>query len=61
MMQEDAMPYEPENIVVSESHNNASHPCDHCGIDDEPTHAIQTGDGFLILCEACRAEAIGGS
>jgi len=56
---EGAMSYEPENII-NESYKTP-HPCDHCGVDDEPVHAVQTGDGFLILCETCRAEAVGGS
>ncbi len=53
------MPYEPEN-TISESYRNP-HPCDHCGVDDEPTHAVQTGDGFLIVCADCRASVVGGS
>ncbi|HUJ79216.1 MAG TPA: hypothetical protein VLY45_02745 [Nitrospiria bacterium] len=37
------------------------HPCEHCGIDDEPTHPVQTGGGILTLCALCRSEVVGGS
>jgi len=37
------------------------HPCEHCGIDDEPTHPVQTGGGILTLCAQCRSEVVGGS
>jgi hypothetical protein len=37
------------------------HPCEHCGVDDEPTHPVQTGGGFLTLCASCRGEVAGGS
>jgi len=37
------------------------HPCEHCNIDDEPTHPVQTGGGILTLCAQCRSEVVGGS
>ena len=37
------------------------HACEHCGIDDEPTHPVQTGGGILTLCAQCRSEVVGGS
>jgi hypothetical protein len=52
------MDFDPD--VKHEPYKSA-HPCDHCGTDEEPTHAVQTGDGFLIVCEICRAEVVGGS
>ena len=39
----------------------AAYVCEHCGQDDEPTHAVQSGGGFLTLCASCRAEVVGGS
>lgn len=53
------MPYEIPK--TDRPQQKAVQPCDLCGQDDEPVHAVQTGDGFLILCEACRAESVGGS
>lgn len=53
------MPYEPDNII--EETYKSPHPCDLCGADDEMTHAVETGDGFLVLCGACRSESAGGS
>jgi hypothetical protein len=37
------------------------HPCEHCGVDDEPTHPVQSGGGILTLCAQCRSEVVGGS
>ncbi|MEK7748260.1 MAG: hypothetical protein AAB300_04220 [Nitrospirota bacterium] len=53
------MPYDSEQQVDSDY--KSPHPCDHCGADDEPTHAVQTGDGFVVVCKTCRAEVVGGS
>lgn len=54
------MSYEPQKNIVTEPFKSA-HSCDHCGADDTPVHAVETGDGFLILCEMCRTEVGGGS
>jgi hypothetical protein len=37
------------------------HPCEHCGVDDEPTHPVMSGGGILTLCAQCRSEVVGGS
>jgi len=37
------------------------HPCEHCNMDDEPTHPVMTGGGILTLCATCRADVVGGS
>jgi hypothetical protein len=51
-------PYDaPDNI----KNKDTIHPCEHCGQDDEPTHAVHTGGGILTLCASCRAEVVGGS
>ncbi len=52
------MPYEP---VDEEKSYKSVQPCDLCSMDDEPVHAVQTGDGFVIVCASCRAEVVGGS
>jgi hypothetical protein len=41
--------------------NQTYHPCEHCGVDDEPTHPVQSGGGILTLCAQCRSEVVGGS
>ncbi len=51
--------YELEG-TITETYKSA-HACDHCGTEDTPVDAVETGDGFLILCEICRSEAVGGS
>jgi len=51
----------PYDHPYTNTPQKVARPCDHCGADDEPVHPVQTGDGFLILCAACRAEAVGGS
>jgi len=51
-------PYDAPNSGDS---RKTIHPCEHCGTDDEPTHPVQTGGGFLVLCATCRLEVIGGS
>jgi hypothetical protein len=50
-------PYDAERPQESKAY----HPCEHCGVDDEPTHPVQTGGGFLTLCASCRGEVAGGS
>jgi hypothetical protein len=49
------------NEYMSEPYKAAVQPCEHCGTEDEPVHAVPTGDGFLILCADCRAFVVGGS
>jgi hypothetical protein len=51
----------PYDAPDSQKPQRAVQPCDHCGLDDEPVHPVQTGGGFLILCACCRAEVVGGS
>jgi hypothetical protein len=55
------MPYEPYGQEKTDEPYKSPHPCDLCGADDEPVHAVETGDGFLTLCVTCRSEAAGGS
>jgi hypothetical protein len=51
----------PYDAPDSDRPQTGSHPCEHCGVDDEPTHPVNTGGGFLTLCASCRAEVVGGS
>jgi len=56
------MPYQPyQSETILDTSYKSTHPCDHCGAEDQPVDPVETGDGFLILCEACRVEAVGGS